>query len=129
MEIEEAKRAVQLRQWAEMIQECRNSGQTVRVWCEANSINIKTYYYRLKRVRLAALKSTASDIQALPSKAKPYPAFAELTLTDSNMAEPYVKDACTSAVTIHAGQMTICIHNEAGPDIISNVIKAVKGIC
>lgn len=33
---------------------CRKeSGMTVSEWCKQNGINLKTYYYRLKRVRQA----------------------------------------------------------------------------
>lgn len=47
----QVKREVILNEWAEMVRECQSSGQTVELWCSENEINIKTYYYRLKRVR------------------------------------------------------------------------------
>ena len=47
----QVKREVILNEWAEMVHECQSSGQTVEGWCSENGINIKTYYYRLKRVR------------------------------------------------------------------------------
>ena len=47
----QVKREVILNEWAEMVHECKSSGQTVEGWCSENGINIKTYYYRLKRVR------------------------------------------------------------------------------
>lgn len=47
----QVKREVILNEWAEMVRECQSSGQTVELWCSENGINIKTYYYRLKRVR------------------------------------------------------------------------------
>ena len=40
-----------MREWAEMVRTCRSSGLTVKEWFLNNGINIKTYYYRLKRVR------------------------------------------------------------------------------
>ena len=40
-----------MREWAEMVQECQSSGLTVKEWCINNDVNIKTYYYSLKRVR------------------------------------------------------------------------------
>lgn len=52
-EIARVKKEIELRQWAEMVK-CRNeSGMTVTEWCKENGINLKTYYYRLKRVRQA----------------------------------------------------------------------------
>ena len=47
----QVKREVILNEWAEMVRECQSSGQMVERWCSENGVNIKTYYYRLKRVR------------------------------------------------------------------------------
>ena len=47
----QVKREVILNEWSEMVRECQSSGQTVERWCSENGVNIKTYYYRLKRVR------------------------------------------------------------------------------
>ena len=129
MEIEDAKRAVQIKQWADMVQMCRQSGQTVQAWCDANNINIKTYYYRLKQVRLEALKDIVPDTPMLPPKAEGYPVFAELVLAGDNTAEAHVKGADVAATTITVGRMTISIHNEAKPDVISCVIRAASEIC
>ena len=50
-EIARIKSEVKLKQWMEMVR-CRNeSGLSVSEWCRENGINLKTYYYRLKRVR------------------------------------------------------------------------------
>ena len=47
------KKEVKLTQWVEMVRQRNESGLTVTDWCKQNGINIKTYYYRLKRVRQA----------------------------------------------------------------------------
>ena len=39
------KSKLKLQQWAERIAECQASSMTVVAWCEANNINIKSYYY------------------------------------------------------------------------------------
>ena len=45
-EIAKVKKEVKLSKWAEMVRQ-RNETD----WCKQNGINLKTYYYRLKRVR------------------------------------------------------------------------------
>jgi len=129
MEIADAKRAVRIKQWAEMIQTCRQSGQTVKAWCVANGISAKTYYYRLKRVRLEVLRNTVPDANMLPSNAGGSPAFAELKLIKDNLTETQAKGAYMSPVTITIGQISVSIQNEAEPDVIAYVIKAVNEIC
>ena len=52
-EITKIKNEVKLKQWAEMVRQRNESGLTVADWCRQNGINLKTYYYRLKRVRQA----------------------------------------------------------------------------
>jgi len=128
MEIENVRRASQYGQWAEMIHECRNSGQTVRAWCEDNGVSIKTYYYRLKRLRLIALGNTEKGMGKLSAKVESYPAFAELTLAEGSMPERDSEAAGTLAVTIKVARMTISIHNGAEVAVITNVIKAASEI-
>ncbi len=68
------KRDVQLREWSEQIKAQQESGMTVTAYCAQNGINIKTYYYHLRKVREQCLESepaivpvaiprTASDIR------------------------------------------------------------------
>lgn len=52
-EIAIVKKEIKLRQWTEMVKCRKESGMTVSEWCNENGINLKTYYYRLKRVRQA----------------------------------------------------------------------------
>ena len=128
MEIGSVRRSAQFGQWAEMVQECRNSGQTVQSWCEDNGVNIKTYYYRLKRLRLIALGDTETNIQRRPVITEGYPVFAELTLPESSQPEAVSENMCALAVTIKAGRMMISIHNGAEAAVIANVIKAANEI-
>lgn len=41
-------------QWSKTILECQSSGQTVTCWCSENGINIKRYYYWLRKIRKQA---------------------------------------------------------------------------
>ena len=45
------KEDVKLQKWNEEIRSCTESGMTVQEWCSNNGINIKTYYYHLRKVR------------------------------------------------------------------------------
>lgn len=52
-EIAKVKKEVKVSKWAEMVRQRNESGLTVTDWCKENGINLKTYYYRMKRVRQA----------------------------------------------------------------------------
>ncbi len=49
--IAEIKKQVQKEEWAERVRQCRESRLTVSEWCRQNSINPKTYYYHLRKIR------------------------------------------------------------------------------
>lgn len=52
-EIARVKKEIKLAEWAEMVKRRKESGLTVSEWCRQNGINLKTYYYRQKRMRQA----------------------------------------------------------------------------
>lgn len=45
------KKQDQKTEWSERIRRCSESGLTVAEWCRQNSINSKTYYYHLRKIR------------------------------------------------------------------------------
>lgn len=51
------KQQVKLREWAEQIEARRASGMTVQSWCAENGMNVKTYYYHLRKVREQCVES------------------------------------------------------------------------
>ena len=55
--ITNVKRDVQLQEWTEQIKAQQESGMTVKAYCAQNGINIKTYYYHLRKVQEHCLKS------------------------------------------------------------------------
>lgn len=58
MDTQLINKQIYLSRWAEMIHTCKSSGLTTVEWCRQNDIGIKTYYYRYKRVKEAALESS-----------------------------------------------------------------------
>ena len=69
-EIAKVKKEVKLAQWAEMVKSRNESGLTVTDWCKQNGINIKTYYYRLKRIRQAVCNEIEQHdiVPAIPAE-------------------------------------------------------------
>jgi hypothetical protein len=45
------KQQMKLREWAEQIEARRASGMSVQSWSAENGMNVKTYYYHLRKVR------------------------------------------------------------------------------
>ena len=51
------KQKMKLREWAEQIEARRASGMTVQSWCAEKGMNVKTYYYHLRKVREQCVES------------------------------------------------------------------------
>lgn len=58
--IMEIRRQVRLSQWSAMVREREESGLSVKAFCKQAGIATKTYYYRLRRLREAAVEQVRS---------------------------------------------------------------------
>ena len=56
MTTREAKRAIRLREWNQMVKHCQESGLTVNEWCRQNNLKPTCYYYRLEQIRKGILE-------------------------------------------------------------------------
>lgn len=123
MTTREATKNYRINQWTQIIRECRSSGQTVKVWCAEQGIDPKKYYYWLSQVRKAAtqaLPTTTNDSSIVPI----HLSKAELTvpvLAHTNGSNDVV-------ATISVGNVLVQLSNQASPDFILNVMKAMQHV-
>lgn len=54
--ITEIKNKVTLEQWQERIRECKESGKSIRAWCQENGISQGSYYHYLRKIRETVLQ-------------------------------------------------------------------------
>ena len=47
-----------LAEWSRQVEECRNSGLSVRSWCERHQIAVSTFHYRRQKVWKALQNSS-----------------------------------------------------------------------
>ena len=65
-EIAIVKKQVQKAERAERIRQCSESGLTVSEWCRENGINIKTYYYHLRKLRKDICEQIPVPVMTVP---------------------------------------------------------------
>ena len=109
-----------LNQWAQRIRDCRNSGQTVAVWCSEHNIRLSSYFYWLKRVREAAceaLPSLNENNQIVPVNIP--------NLTTSTGAED---QGTSSYITVRMDAVVLEIHNNASQTLIENTLRALHNV-
>ena len=63
--ISKVKHQMPLSEWSVRIHDCQTSGLKLQEWCNQNGLNIKTYYYWLRKVRQAALGCTSPELVRL----------------------------------------------------------------
>ena len=95
-----------LAEWAVRISECRNSGQSVKVWCRENGIREQTYYRWQKR--LFEMSKAEQEVQ-----------FAEVT-------QPQSVGSGNVAVTIRVAGMEADIHSGADAATVETVLRLLR---
>jgi len=107
MKIKEVKESLKLSQWKSEIEECTKSGLSVAEWCRQRDINIKTYYYRLRRVR----ENICEYAEQIEQAVVPVKALERLP---------------SSEIKIESDNIKISITENISPDIIEKMIRALK---
>lgn len=87
-------------EWTERIRQCRESGLTVTEWCRENSINPKTYYYHLRKLRKEICEQIPVPVMTVPE------------------TNPSVK--------IHIGDVTAEITEGISEQMMTSLIRAIR---
>ena len=94
-----------LGEWAERVTACRNSGLSVRAWCQENEVSEQTYYRWQRRLYELAQEEREGG-------------FAEIT--------PIRRTPGSIAVTMQIGGAELAVHNGADAATVEAVLRAVK---
>ena len=114
-----AKNQMRADSWRILIQTCQQSGQTVVRWCEENNINVKTYYYWLRKLRQ----------QELCTKELPVPIPEEKPVVFKQLEVTFPLPNTQAAVIIRLPQATLEIADGTSQQTIQAVLLALQGVC
>ena len=91
-DILQVREEYRLQQWGQIVQQCRESGMSNRDFCRQNGITEKTYYYWLRKLRMAA---AGKDSPRLVELEKPDSArdMIHIRFRDAEMTSPAGTDA------------------------------------
>jgi len=119
----EATHAYRMQRWVEIISQCRNSGETVKAWCESQGVNIKTYYYWQRKVRETASETLPTCRQSTEeASTELHPTFAEIAL-------PSPHPGTQAAVIVRYHEAIIEVRSGAEAFTIESALRAVKSVC
>ena len=109
-EIAESKKQVKLRNWQMMYSEYQASGKTVRRWCEEKNLSTKTFYYRLRKLREAAIKQEQHEIVPLRN----------------SVEETNNPTANTGVIRITGRGITAELPKDISPDLLTALLKGLS---
>ena len=121
-------RSCRIREWATMVQECRNrpNGMSVDEWCLSNNITKANYYYRFAQVRKACLDSIPSDTVEHAIIQVPMELMhteSESTAVDSNSALTH-----DSFLDISVNGMTIRVTEQTSSVLLKKVLGVLAHV-
>ncbi|TBL69951.1 IS66 family insertion sequence element accessory protein TnpA [Paenibacillus thalictri] len=109
-----------LQQWTEIIRECRSSGQTVVRWCAGHEVNVKSYYYWLRKVREAACESLPAFSSPNEPILVPFPPSLR---TNAPRSEASHEQA---AIILRTDAVTIEIHQYASTALLEQTLRILQ---
>jgi len=104
--------------WQKIIDDYQISGKTVKAYCEENNINIKSYYYWLRKIREQACKNI--DFSELEEENK-----CEFAPVQSTVPYQHV----VPTIKLHIGKITVEIADGMSQDTITYVLNGIRNIC
>ncbi len=124
MELQKVKHELKVEEWRKLIYECRNSGQTIRTWCNERHISPQTYYRWQRSVWDAGTQNLLerSKRQSV-MKQDETAVFAECRIPVP------VQSAPAAAVILRLDTVTLEIQNGVSLETVEAVLRAVKALC
>lgn len=120
MQTVEMRNRYRLQQWTEIIRDCRSSGQTVVRWCADHEVNVKSYYYWLRKVREAACESLPPSLSPNESTLVPVPSSLRAnTLRSKDTSEQ-------AAIILRTEAVTIEIHPHVSTELLEQTLRILQ---
>lgn len=124
MELQKVKHELKVEEWRKLIYECRNSGQTIRAWCNERHISPQTYYRWQRSIWDAGTQNLLETSKRQPVMNQEETAvFAECLIPAS------VQSAPAAAVILRLDTVTLEIQNGVSSETVEAVLRAVKALC
>jgi len=128
--ITDVKHQLLLSQWAEHIHNCQTSGMRVPDWCQSMGLNVKTYYYWLKRVREQSLSNLPSETLNVPmAKRNNIPIASEEKISFRKLEVTSPIPNMQAAVVVRLPYATVEVTNDATQRTVEAVLLALRSIC
>lgn len=126
--ISKVKHQMLLSEWSVRIHDCQTSGLKVQEWCNQNGLNIKTYYYWLRKVREQSLACIPNKIP-VASEMNAATIVAEEKITFKQLEVQVPVPRVQAAVIVHLPSATLEVTDGASKETVEAVLLALRSVC
>lgn len=116
MDVVKVSQNAKMNQMAALIQECRNSGMSVRDWCKENNFSEPSYYYWLKKIRTHIIEN--SEVEQVPAISEKSP-FVPVELN------PPLSKVNVSKIIIIKGDIHIELPDTINEELLINIARSL----
>lgn len=106
-----------LLEWSQRVADCRQSGMSVKRWCDENGVSPKTYYTWQKKVFSVMVEQQKLQLEAEGQEG----CFVELPAPQQIQQTP-----SDLAASVQARQVSINIYSGADPKLAQALVQALK---
>ncbi len=125
----EVQRELNRREWENRIAECESSNMSVREWCDANGINVNTYYGRVSALKKDKLKQKKQSVQEIVplSAVQEQPDAASTVIIEPTAVVPHRKPVhAKEKVIIRKDGIEIVIPPDISSDMLILLLRGLK---
>jgi hypothetical protein len=117
-------------EWLTIINECRSSGYSDKIWCQENHITLSTFYYQIRRLRKKAC-CIPEPINDPVAKAQEVVQIDFGAPTEYAAPAPHTPStpSAETAVRITFHRFQIEITNAAAYDTVYHTLSALQRLC
>jgi putative transposase len=124
MDTRKVKHQYHLSKWMPIVQECNNSGMTVKEWCLENKVSDKQFFYWQRRVR----QELCTSLQIPEKEPKQRSTiFASLPIK-GNHKETSQSYAFKPDLVISIGDYRLELANQTNPEILETILKVIHHV-
>lgn len=123
MTIRDVSQRQRLLEWSRKVAECRQSGLSVRRWCEENGTNVKNYYTWQKKVFEAMVEEQELRLEEIQSAGT---SFVELPAPQQTMQIYASQSTAAPIATVRIGSASVDVYPGAEPAVIAALCQVLK---
>ena len=100
--------------WRDRIEECRQSGLSIKIWCLQNEVKDSAYYYWVRRFKSMEQQEAGEN------------KFAEVIIPPGSRSITKERQPMRSKISLSLGAYSIGIEDDFNPETLAELVKVLQ---